>query len=250
MANDLAVVERLRNTPILKGDVDVNPVTRPVVKLYREDHSLADLDDEELGIFKSQFVTLLAAPGSEERKIMLDRVNQLLMGLRAIKYDLNKPRFKGLNPEDSELGFGHIRPVFTKYNGTVKDNWNVTLTTSSTYQAWLGDSLTDGFTLGDSFGLVLCHLKSLVTPQPFMAECSFKVGRTGELIPVDVRGLRMGDTENGVAIVPLPTMFAKPKMTLRATARADVAGTDEAVLGGLVVGLGRALKATTTFPTT
>lgn len=249
MAADISVVERLRNNPIMKNGVDVNPVTRKEAKLYKETLSLAPLDGEELGIFKAQFVTLLAAPGSEERKIMLDRISQFVIGLRAIKYELKAPKFKGLNPEDTELGFGHIRPVFTKVGGTVKGNWEITLTTSATYQAWLGDSLTAGYTMGDSFGMVISHLKSLVTPSPFMAECSFELGRTGILIPVDVRALRLGDTENGVAIVPLPTMIPKPKSTFLATARADVAGTDEVVLGGLVVGLGRALKATATFPT-
>ncbi len=250
MAADISVVTRLRNTPIEMKGVDVNPVTRPEVKLYKETHKLAPLDSEELGIFKAQFVTLLAAPGSEERRIMLDRVNQYVLALRAIKRELKDPKFKGLNPEDSELGFGHIRPVFTKVGGTVKDNWNITLTTSSTYQAWLGASLTAGYEMGESFGMVISHLKSLITPSPFMAEVAFSLGRTGILIPVDVRALRLGDTVNGVAIVPLPTMIPKPKTTLLATARADVAGDDEVQLGGLVIGLGRALKATTTFPTT
>lgn len=250
---DVDRVLRLRNTPISgPNNKDVNPVSRPEIKLYRETLTLGDpLDDEELGIFKSQFVTLLAAPGSEERKIMLDRLEAYVIGLRCIKYELNGIKFKGLNPEDTELGFGHIRPVFTKDGtGTVRSNWQVVLTTSSTYQYWLGDSVTAGYTIGNSFGLVITHLKSLVTPSPFMSECAFVVGRTGILIPTDVRGLRIGDTENGVSIVPIPTMVLKPKGTLLGTARADVAGTEDAVIGGLVVGLGRALKSTTTYPST
>ena len=264
MAN-VSVVERLTNFPILMKDgrvvkagtpdaagaVDVNPVTRTQVKLYRETFTLSPLDDEELGIFKAQFVTLLAAPGSEERKLMLDRLSAYIIALRSIKSELNSIKFRGLNPEDTELGFGHIRPIFV-YDGAAaaRDNWQVVLTNSATYQAWIGDALTTPYTIGNSFGLVITHLKSLTTPSPFMSECKFEVGRSGILIPADVRGLRIGDTENGVSIVPIHTIITKPKSSLLATARADVAGTDEVALGGLVIGLGRALKATDTYPTT
>ena len=54
--------------------------------------------------------------------------------------------------------------------------------------------------------------------------------------------LRVGDTENMTSIVPIPTMILKPKASLYARAKADVAGTDEVALGGLVFGLGRVLK--------
>lgn len=227
---------------------DTNPCTMKQATLYRETLTLGPLDQEELDIFKAQFGALLAAPGSEERKLMLDRLSNYIFALRAIKHELKDIKFAGLNPEDTELGFGHIRPVFCKHDGTVMDNWQIALTTSSTYQAWLGASLTAGYALAASFGLCVTHLKSLVTPAPFMAEVAFEVGRTGILIPTDVRGLRVGDTENGVSIVPIPTLILKPEATFLATARADVAGTDEIVLGGLVFGLGKALKQTTTFP--
>lgn len=227
---------------------DANPCTMSEATLYRETLTLGPMDADELEIFKAQFGGLLAAPGSEERKIMLDRLASYVIALRCIKHELKDIKFRGLNPEDTELGFGHIRPVFTKVGGSVKSNWQITLTTSSTYQAWLGESITAGYAMADNFGLCITHLKSLVTPEPFMSEASFEVGRTGILIPVDVRGLRTGDTENGVPIVPIPTMILKPKATFLATARADTAGTDEVPLGGLVFGLGKALKQTTTFP--
>lgn len=228
--------------------VDSNPCTMPEATLYRETLTLGPLGQDELDIFKAQFGGLLAAPGSEERKLMLDRLAMYVIAVRAIKHELKDIKFVGLNPEDTELGFGHIRPVFCKSGGAVLSNWQVVLTASSTYQAWLGDSITAGYALADNFGLCVTHLKSLVTPAPFMSEVAFEVGRTGILIPTDVRSLRIGDTENGVPIVPVPTLILKPEATFLATARADVAGTDEIVLGGLVIGLGKALKQTTTFP--
>jgi len=245
-------MQRLRNLNLIPTgapEIDKNPCTMPEATLYKETLMLGPLDGDELAIFKAQFGALLAAPGSEERKLMLDRLSTYVIALRAIKHELKDIKFRGLNPEDTELGFGHIRPVFTKVGGTVKGNWQIALTTNATYQAWLGESLTAGYAMADNFGLVITHLKSLVTPAPFMAEVAFEVGRTGILIPVDVRGLRVGDTENGVSIVPIPTLILKPEATFLATARADVAGTDEIVLGGLVIGLGKALKQTTTFPT-
>ena len=56
--------------------------------------------------------------------------------------------------------------------------------------------------------------------------------------------LRVGDTENMTSIVPIPSMILKPKASLYAQALADVIGTDEVALGGLIFGLGRVLKET------
>jgi hypothetical protein len=224
---------------------DINPCTMPSIKLYKETLSLGDpLTDDELTIFKDQFATLLAGPGSEERKIQLDRIKTYVAGLRAIKHELGDIAFTGLNPEDTELGFGHIRPVLVIMGGgagVAPLTWSKALTSAES--AWLYVSGTTGFTLGNSFGLIITHLMSLVTPAPFMAEATFTAGRTGVMIPVDVRSLRVADNVNGVSVIPVPTIVAKPKSTLYATARSDVTGTDEVAVRGLAVGLGRALKA-------
>jgi hypothetical protein len=97
-------------------------------------------------------------------------------------------------------------------------------------------------TMGKDFGMVITHLKSLVSPTPFMTECRFQVGRTALLLPADVRNLSLADTENNIPIVPLPTMILIPKETFYARARSDIAGTENAPLGGLMFGLGRVLK--------
>lgn len=223
--------------------VDSNPCTMKEAKLYRETYSLAELSSDELELFKAQFGGLLAPPGSEERKIMLDSLSLYVLGLRAIKHELGSPKFAGLNPEDTELGFGIIRPQFTIAGAAVtnyKYQWTIALTTA--WADWLYCVAGSPFTIGKDFGLVISHLKSLVTPVPFMSECRFQVGRTGILIPSDTRGLRLADTENGVPVIPIPGMILKPKSSLYARAKADVAGTDEVPLGGLVVGLGRVLK--------
>ena len=97
-------------------------------------------------------------------------------------------------------------------------------------------------TVGQDFGLCITHLKSLVTPRPFFAEARFEIGRTGILIPVDVRNLVLGDTRNNVALVPIPSIIARPRTTLYGRALSDAIGTGECAVGGLVIGLGRALK--------
>jgi len=201
--------------------------------------TLGPLDAEELEIFKAQFGALLAAPSSDERKLMLDRLAIYVIALRAIKHELNNIKFRGLNPEDTELGFGFIRPMFVRTAGAYRTDWLFALTAA--YAAWL-DTAGAAFALGDSFGLVITHLKSLETPVPFMSECRFEIGRTGVLIPFDVRMLLAGDTENGTSIVPIPSMIIKPLAGLFARARSDVVGTDNLVLGGLVIGLGRVLR--------
>ena len=226
-----------------------NPCTQNEFTLYRETFQLGPLDQDELDIFKAQFITLLASPGSEERRLMLKRLRAYVLTLRAVKQSLNNVKFTGLNPEMTELGFGHIRPVFTQVNGVVKTTWTVALTTA--YADWFDTAGGVGYLIGNSFGMCVTHLKSLVTPTPFMAECQFTVSRTGVMIPIDVRGLQIGDTINQVSIVPIPTMVLIPRATFYAQARSDIlaANNDFVALGGLVFGLGTALNSTTVYPT-
>ena len=238
-------MQRLRNLNLIPTGapgIDKNPCTMPEATLYKETLTLGPIDEDELALFKAQFGALLAAPSSDERKLMLDRLTAYVIAMRAIKHELNGIKFRGLNPEDTELGFGFIRPQFVRAAAAYKTNWNIAFAAVATYYDWLYEGAGAAFAVGKDFGLVITHLKSLVTPTPFMAECRFEVGRTGILIPFDVRMLRVGDTENGTSIVPIPTMILKPKASLYARAMADVADTDEVVLGGLVFGLGRVLK--------
>ncbi|GAH60642.1 unnamed protein product [marine sediment metagenome] len=246
-------MQRLRNLNLIPTGapgIDKNPCTMPEATLYKETLTLGPIDEDELALFKAQFGALLAAPSSDERKLMLDRLTAYVIALRAIKHELNDIKFRGLNPEDTELGFSFIRPQFTVAGAAAvpqvfKRNWQIAFAAVATWYDWFWNGALTAYTMGKDFGLVITHLKSLVTPVPFMAECRFEVGRTGILIPFDVRMLRVGDTENGTAIVPIPTMILKPRASLYAQALADVAGTDEVALGGLVFGLGRVLKETT-----
>lgn len=235
-------LQRLNMTPRVINGVDVNPVTRPEIILYGESYNLGDpLDPEELAIFKAQFAVLLASPGSEERKLMLDRLDVYVMGIRAIKQELNSPKFTGINPEDTEVGFGHLRPQFFRANSAYLTQWDVSLT-ANTWVDWLYNTAGNAFTVGKDFGHIITHLKSLTTPVPFLSEAKFTVGRRGVLIPVDTRSLRLADNENQVPIVPIPSIITKPKTTLYVRAKSDDTGTDEVGVGGLVVGLGRVLK--------
>lgn len=239
-------MQRLRNlnlVPTGAGELDTNPCTRPEVTLYKETMTLGPLDPEELEVFKAQFGALIAAPSSDERKIMLDRLSVYIIALRAIKHELGNVKFRGINPEDTELGFGLIRPMFLRAGGagTYLANWIVNLATGGTWQNWFHQAGAP-IPLPNSFGLVITHLKSLETPTPFISECAFQLGRTGILIPFDVRMLQVGDTENMTSIIPIPSMIAKPLSTLFATAVADTAGIDNVALGGLVIGLGRILR--------
>jgi hypothetical protein len=249
---DVGIVMALNNTSATWRNDQLNPVTRPEIKLYNQTYTLGKpLDDDELPLFKSQFVTLLAAPGSEERTLMLDRLEAYIVTLRAVKEALGGKKFKGLNPEDTELGFGHIRPVFTQVGGAVKVTWAQAFTTA--WADWFSSAVAGtGYLIGLSFGFCATHLKSLLTPTPVLAECQFTISRTGVLIPFDVRSLRVGDTVNGIPIVPIPTLILLPNDVFYGGGRSDtaLAVTDEVQLGGLVFGLGRAIRATTVYPTT
>lgn len=213
------------------------------VNLYGTDYSLADLDDTEQAIFDAQFGTLLNVDSSVERQLLEDRRSTIINGIRAIKYDQENPTFKGLNPSDSELGFGMIRPTHVKVSGTQLTVWGTSVTTS--WADWLGSASSGvGYAISANTGLILLGLKSLTSPQPFLSEVNIKVGRT-QLIPIDVRSLQVGDNVNNVAIIPLPTVYAKKREEFLIRIRGDVAGTDYIIPLGFTVGLGAFLKAET-----
>lgn len=230
-------------TPLTAAD---RSVSRPSVKLYDTDFVMAPIDAEELKLFNDQFPTLLGAPGSEERRIQLERVDVYMMGLRAIKYKLNSVKFRGLNPSDAELGFGKIRPQFTCNAAAPAGcltNWKIALLAG----AWTDFLFTGagiGYQLGKDFGLVVTHIMSYITPVPFVSEIHNKIGRT-DLIPSDVRPIKLGDNENGVAHYPIPSMIMVPRDVWWLEIMADDAGDEEMAPCGIVVGLGAVLKETT-----
>lgn len=218
------------------------------VNLYGTDFKLAELDDNEQEVFDSQYKTLIGTTDSVERLILEERRATVINGIRAIKYDLDDPAFAGLNPSDSELGFGFIRPTHVKVTGTQLTAWGTSVTTS--WAQWLGSATAGtGYAISADAGMVLLYLKSLTSPQPFLSAINLKIGRT-QLVPIDVRSLQIGDNVNGVAIYPIPTIYAIARQELLIRIIADVAGTDYIVPGGFTVALGKFLKSeTATFIT-
>ena len=218
-------------------------LTRSKIRIYSTDYMLADLDQEELNIFNAQFPTLLAPPTSVARAIQLDRVETYVIAIRAIKKQLNDVAFRGLNPEDTELGFQPIRPQFTHdpVTSTYRANWFQALLAAA-WTNFLGDGV-GAYPLGDDFGIIATHLTSLITPTPFVSEIQMNVGKS-QLVPVAVRAIEIGANENGVAVYPIPSALLLPKSTWHMQIMADSAGTDNLEVGGLAIGLGRVLKET------
>lgn len=230
-------MERLRNLSLM--DFPDNPCTMKEYTLYGETFTLDPIDAAELETFKAQFGAILSMPGSEERRLMLDRLHVYVVAMRAIKHELNGIKFAGLNAGDTELGMGIIRPQFTRAAAAYKTTWSVAITTS--WADWLYETAGNGYAVGKDFGLVVTHLKSLITPESYLAEARFKLSRI-ELLPHDTRMIKVGDNENSIAVVAIPSMILKPKATFYARLKGDTAGTDHIALGGLIYGLGRAIK--------
>jgi len=209
------------------------------VTLYGNTYDLADLTTDEIDIFNMQFDSLLGTSDSVLRQVLAERRNVIFQGIRAIVRALEHKPFKGLNPGDTEIGMALPRPGFFKYNDTVKTDWTVSISTS--WGRWLDASSGTGYTLSEDFGYIITHLVSLTTPDPYVQEVKFKIGRT-ELVPYDVSYIRLGDNKNQVAIFPIPTMLVLPEETFLAEIRGRASGTEELMIGGLIVGLGRILK--------
>lgn len=218
-------------------------LARKDFSMYGQKYTLSALDSDEVAIFEDNFNKLLSTTDSQVRKILEQRADTILGGIMAIKEKLNRRKFRGMNPGDAEIGMGFIRPEFVKVNNAIINDWNVTLTGMGTWDRWLDTSATAGFPLSEDHGLIITHLVSQVTPAPYVRAVHFIIGRA-DLIPEEVADILLGDNENGVAIVPIPTKIVLPEDELRTTIT-GLAGTEYLKLGGLVIGLGRLLKAET-----
>jgi hypothetical protein len=209
------------------------------MKLYADSFTLAPINADELALFKAQFSEILMMQGSDERKLMLGRVPQYMIAMRAVKQALNQAAFAGIYAEDTEVGMGYIRPQFVRSAAAYRTVW--TQAVAVAWADWFFEGAGNPYAVGRDFGLVITHLKSLNTPLPLATEVRFNVGRT-QLLPVDTRNLQLADTENDIPIIPVPTMILIPKASFYARIRGDAAGNDAIVPGGLVFGLGRVLR--------
>lgn len=225
----------------------LSSLTKSAITMYGSRLTLARLDAEEQAIFEDNFNKLLATTDSQVRKILEQRVDTIVAGIMAIKEKLNERKFRGLNPADMEIGMGVIRPGYTKNGNAAKGaldaintDWDLPLTGMGNWDGFLGSTATAGYVLPEDFGLIVTHVVSQVTPEPFIRTLHFEIGRI-DLIPEDVSNILLGDNENGVAVYPVPTKIVLPEdeFLVRAEGRT---GTDYLQLGGLVVGLGRILK--------
>jgi hypothetical protein len=222
----------------------LSALSKTEINLYGQKYTMASLDGDEQAVLEDNFNKLLGTADSQVRRLLEERSDTIIAGIMAIKEKLDNRKFKGMNPGDMEIGFGFIRPEFVKDTNTIINDWNVTLTGMGTWDVWLsGAGDTGGFTMSEDHGLIITHLVSQVTPEPFVRAVHFKIGRI-DLIPEDVSDIILGDNTNQVAIFPVPTKIILPEdeFMLKITGHA---GTDYVKLGGIVVALGRLLKAET-----
>jgi len=221
----------------------LSALTKTEINLYGQKYTLAALDASEQEVFEDNFNKLLATTDSQVRRILEERVDTIVAGVMAIKEKLDRRKFHGMNPGDMEIGMGFIRPEFVKSNNVVRTDWNVTLTGMGTWDRWLDRAAGGGFVLSEDHGLIITHLVSQVSPTPFVRAVHMQIGRVN-LIPEEVADIILGDNLNQVPVFPIPTKFALPEDELLATITGEP-GVEFIKLGGLVIGLGRLLKAET-----
>lgn len=219
-------------------------LTKREINLYGQKYTMAALDADEQAVLEDNYNKLLGTADSQIRRILEERADTIVAGIMAIKEKLDSRKFRGMNPGDMEIGFGFIRPEFVKDTNTIINDWNVTLTGMGTWDTWLsGAGDTGGFQLSEDHGLIITHLVSQVSPVPFVRSVHFKIGRI-DLIPEEVSDIILGDNTNQISVFPIPTKIVLPEDEFMLTLTGH-AGTEYLKLGGLVVGLGRLLKAET-----
>jgi len=222
----------------------LSALTKSEINLYGSKYTLASLDAEEQAIFEDNFNKLLATSDSEVRRILEERADTIVAGIMAIKEKLQRRKFRGLNPADMEIGMSFIRPEFVKDTNVIINDWDITLTGMGTWDVWLSNAAdTGGFLMSEDHGLIITHLVSQISPAPLIRAAHFQIGRV-DLIPEEVSDIVLGDNPNQVAVYPVPTKIILPEDEFMLSVTGE-AGTEYLKLGGLVVGLGRLLKAET-----
>jgi len=228
------------------------------IELFGSSYELADMGEDEINYFDVGFDIFLGTTDSVLRKIYNERKSVLFQGVRAVKKDLDNPKFRGLNPNDTELGMSQIRPGHVKgWNrlgalraaGNVLQDligWGMYYPLPRTWYDWLwGAAANTGFTLSEDHGILVAGLSSFRVPAPVTSEIEFTIGRTA-LVPYAFRDIELGDNENQTFHIPVPTMFvlSETEFLARVMAgnRAMARSVDELRIFGLTVGLGRFLK--------
>lgn len=203
-----------------------------IIRIYGVEYAKTELSPDEERIFREQFDALIGFKGGVERRLLESRMDKILEGLKVIKKKLNDAPFRGVYPEDTEIGFSLIRP---KYLGFT--NWKVTLSVG--WQDWLG-TFTSPFTVPDDIGMIIVGFKSY-SAEPKLSEIRVKMGRK-EFIPYVVRHIKARDNDLGQAVYPIPTLYLFPKDTVAIRFASDFGGEDEIEPIGIAFGLGRYLK--------
>jgi len=222
--------------------MEITASTPDKITIYGTTYSMRPLDPKEYEVFNRDFeLWLSGTPDSVLRKILMARKKYILAGLRII---LNSPElkgrvFRGFGADDEEIGWTAPRWCFFKAGGSVLTSWSTSVSTS--WSDWLYESSDTGYVLSDYFGYIITHLTSLVSPEPYVRQVYFKIGRK-EHLPIDVSKIILGDNENNVAYMPIPIMIVPPSTQFLAKHIGESSGTDKLIPDGVIVGLGRALK--------
>lgn len=231
------------------------------VEIYGQKLTCATMSDEEDRYFDTHFEGLFGTSDSVLRRILSERKDTIYQGVRAIKYALENPFFRGAVPADAEIGFSLIRPGHVKgwnrawgARNTLQDStgigWRMQYASAMIWRDWLASAAGVGFLLTQWHGLIITHLSSHNSPTPFTVGVVFNVSRSLS-VPFDLHHLLIGDNVNGVSYFPVPTQIALPRgevlvRTVSGYQHIVVGGTgaviDSLQLGGVTVATGQFLK--------
>lgn len=240
--------------------VDYNSLMQQnTVDIYGRTLTLDTMSQDEINYFDAHFDGLFGTSDSILRRILDERKATIFQGVRAIKFTLKGPFFRGTVPADNELGFSLIRPGHVKgwnrawgarnqlQDGTAI-GWRQRYASAMIWVDWLASAAATGFQLSRFHGLIITHLSSQNSPTPYTVGITFAIGRSIS-VPFDLHHLSLGDNTNTVSFFPVPTQIALPEEQVLARTTsgylAQAAGVpviDSLQLGGVCVGRGDFLK--------
>lgn len=222
--------------------------------VQNEEFAETALTPQELEILQVQWRELFMPPWSYERQFVNSRWSLVLAGVQAAKNSLEEKKFAGFNAGNGELGISPIRPGHVGLvNGTVPEADNVwkwkhdcvKAAQGVGFENWIHSptTATTALTLHeDQFVLPLYILEENCSPR--IMTVKMDIGRAN-ILYYDVCASRIRDYTSGINLIPLPTTFWPPEISVLVALQHKMNGTTEPRLGGFTIALGSFLDSST-----
>lgn len=226
-----------------------------MVKLAIQGEEFAEtaLTEDEMSLLQEQWADMFMPPWSLERQFINSKWETVKRAVQVAKNSLDELTFGGFNAGNSEIGISMIRPGqvgLVESAGCEANNvwkWKhdtVRAANATGFENWIHSptTATTAFAVNhDSFFYPMYIIEEQANAK--IKTVKMDIGRTN-ILHYDVSACRIRDYNTGINLIPLPTTFWLPDMSILVALDFKQAGTTEPRLGGFCVAKGVFLNST------